>query len=209
MGYANTLGDYRNTKTGQVISDALYNTFRTRVPGFRASDYVKVVVAVPAPAPAPSPVFPLLKPFVPVLPVPVVRVTPVAPTAPPTTTPTSVVETINKVAPIVGTALGPVIGPISSTIPMVTDAATQTPPGRIRFTPDVVTSPVPSAAATSAGGGASSPSAELYNADGSPINQAAVTASTANVLAKITSLPPLVLAAIAGGLLLVFSQRRR
>ena len=163
----------------------------------------------PAVVPTPTPVVrvPLAPIPTPITVTPGVTVTDYAPpTAPPYTVPVS--------QPV------PIVLPQTVT-PPVEQTVTETPPPptRIRLTPDMVTSPVPSATTPApssggggggGGGGGSSPSggAEIYSSDGSPISTAAiaVTPSTAQITAFFTS--PLGLLLAAGSLFLLSRSRR-
>lgn len=130
-------------------------------------------------------------------------------------------------APLVSAAAAPVVGPIAAAIPPVVDAISKPSPLRIRVPavtvlkvppkpstvpPAVpVTRPAPVLTTTTtnaptSGGGKLTP--ELYDTDGSPINQAAIDASVpSGLVEQVKSLPPLVLASIAGAILFLLSRR--
>ena len=190
MGYADSLGDYRNVKTGKTISDLLYN----RMPRGLRSGYVKIVVAAPPKPPAPLPkiavVAQALRPSTP----------PPPPPPPPTSAPSAPPDTATPqtAAPIIAAAAAPFVGPIAAAIPPVIDKVTEQPPVRIRVVPDVSLAPAPS----SGTGDGTSSDASLPD-----VSEASVT-SSASPLDSLKSLPPVALAAIAGAVLFLFSRRR-
>lgn len=202
MGYAN-LGDYVNVKGGPVISDATY----AKLPVLLRQFYrPKTPTAIKVQVTAPPSTNPILKAAQQII----ANAAPKPSQVPvPVAQPSGTTQAIQNAAPIIAaTAGGAGLGPIAAAIPAVIDAAAEPSPVRIRvdsgaspnLSPNAPITPVPS------GNG----SAEIYNADGSPVTQAAVTASTGtDVLSSIKSLPPVALAALAGGVLFLLSKRGR
>lgn len=182
MGYSNdSLGATPSIRTFAQI-------FATKTP--TAPTPVKVQIA---PAPVPNPLTALTS-FI-------QKRSPVAPTPTPVQAPIMVrPETpAQAAAPLVAAAAAPAVGPIAAVIPPIVDAAERPSPTRIRIAPAPESTDL--TPVTSGGG------PELYAKDGTPLNEAAVSAATPNLLEQIQKLPPLALAGIAVGALFLLRKR--
>lgn len=211
MGYVNSdLGDYIAKQGGATVSDAFYNRLPSglrslyikKTPTVVPAPTIKIQVAAPTPVPSTNPIVKLAQSLI---------NTAVPPRQVPTDAPVTgaTAQTIQNVAPIVAATAGAAgLGPIAATIPALVDTATAPPSVQVRIVPDASVPNVSTTAAPlpSTSGG----SAEIYNADGTPVNQAAVTASSGtDILASLKSLPPVALVALAGGALFLLSRRGR
>jgi hypothetical protein len=185
MGYANdSLGATPSIRTFAQI-------FAAKKPAVTATAPAPVKIQI-APAPVTNPVTAFIERRFPIAPVPTPAPAPVMvqPETP-----------AQAAAPLVAAAAAPAVGPIAAVIPPIADAAAKPSPTRIRIAPTPTPVATDLTPVTSGGG------PELYAKDGTPLNEAAVSASTPNLLDQLQKLPPLALAGIAVGALFLLRKR--